>query len=138
MNYRCLRCNHVHDVGDVEIVQRYADCTTWKCPNCKSVIDDRPKGWGGSAERVRAGEVTYDMYGAPQVVVRTNDGRTAVRKPGQTAAEALGIDTTGQPGGSRQGYTPGWAGAPGSVPKTGTKRTDRELDYDANWHPEAY
>lgn len=48
---RCLRCNHVHDGGKVTVVQRYSDCSTWRCPNCRSLIDDRPGGWGGS-ERV--------------------------------------------------------------------------------------
>ena len=49
---RCLRCGHVHDAGSVEVVGRYSDCTTWRCPSCRSLIDDRPPSWGGSAERV--------------------------------------------------------------------------------------
>lgn len=69
-------------------------------------------------------------------ICRTVDGRTAERKPGQTMAEALGIDTTGQPGGSRQSAAVAWAGAPGSIPLGGTKRTSRGDDYDQNWHPE--
>jgi DNA-directed RNA polymerase subunit RPC12/RpoP len=50
--YRCLRCGHVHDAGKVTPVGRYTDCTTWRCPGCGSLIDDRPRGWGGSAEPV--------------------------------------------------------------------------------------
>lgn len=46
---QCLRCYHVHDAGKVEVVQRYTDCSVWRCPNCSSLIDDRPRGWGGSA-----------------------------------------------------------------------------------------
>lgn len=51
--YRCMRCNKVHDAGNVEVVARYADCTMWKCPNCNATIDDRPIEWGGSAEPIR-------------------------------------------------------------------------------------
>lgn len=51
--YRCLRCDKVHDVANVEVVGRYSDCTMWKCPNCGKTIDDRPIGWGGSAVKVR-------------------------------------------------------------------------------------
>jgi hypothetical protein len=46
---KCTRCDHVHDGGKVTVVQRYADCSTWRCPNCQSLIDDRPASWGGSA-----------------------------------------------------------------------------------------
>ncbi|AWN07758.1 hypothetical protein HOT31_gp087 [Microbacterium phage Hendrix] len=52
---RCMRCQHVHDTAKVEVVQRYADCTVWKCPRCGAHIDDRPIGWGGSAEPLSAG-----------------------------------------------------------------------------------
>lgn len=48
---KCLRCHHVHDAGAVDVVHRYSDCTMWRCPNCKALIDDRPRGWGGSAIR---------------------------------------------------------------------------------------
>lgn len=49
---RCTRCHHVHDGGKVEVIARYADCSVWKCPGCGSSIDDRPIGWGGSAEQI--------------------------------------------------------------------------------------
>lgn len=51
--YRCMRCHKVHDAGHAEVVGQYADCTMWKCPNCGATIDDRPIGWGGSAEKIR-------------------------------------------------------------------------------------
>lgn len=46
---RCRFCGCVHDAGSVTVVQRYTDCTTWRCPGCSTLIDDRPPGWGGSA-----------------------------------------------------------------------------------------
>lgn len=46
---QCRHCNLLHDAGPVQIVQRYADCSTWRCPGCKTLIDDRPRAWGGSA-----------------------------------------------------------------------------------------
>jgi hypothetical protein len=49
---RCVPCGHVHDAAKVTVVQRYTDCSVWRCPRCGSLIDDRPRGWGGSAERV--------------------------------------------------------------------------------------
>ncbi len=49
---RCMRCGHVHDSGKVKVVDRYLDCSTWPCPSCGSLIDDRPVRWGGSAEKV--------------------------------------------------------------------------------------
>lgn len=46
---RCLRCSHVHDAGKVTVLGRYSDCSTWRCPGCNALIDDRPAAWGGSA-----------------------------------------------------------------------------------------
>lgn len=46
---QCKFCHHVHDAGRVTVIQRYADCSVWKCPKCKATLDDRPEGWGGSA-----------------------------------------------------------------------------------------
>lgn len=48
---RCRHCAHVHDAAKVAVVQRYADCSVWRCPGCNVLIDDRPHAWGGS-ERV--------------------------------------------------------------------------------------
>lgn len=39
-------------VMTVTVLQRYSDCSVWKCPNCGVVGDDRPLSWGGSFERV--------------------------------------------------------------------------------------
>ena len=50
----CRWCSHVHDSAKVTVVQRYADCSVWRCPACDNLIDDRPEGWGGSAFPVRA------------------------------------------------------------------------------------
>jgi len=47
--YQCTRCNHIHDTGRLTDWHRYLDCTAWRCPNCQSLIDDRPVSWGGSA-----------------------------------------------------------------------------------------
>lgn len=44
----CRHCRHVHDAGQAATVQRYSDCSVWRCPNCKVLIDDRPQSWGGS------------------------------------------------------------------------------------------
>jgi hypothetical protein len=48
---RCRHCAHVHDAAKVTVVQRYKDCSVWRCPSCDVLIDDRPYAWGGS-ERV--------------------------------------------------------------------------------------
>ena len=50
--YQCTRCGHVHDGASVTVVARYTDCSVWQCPKCKSQIDDRPIGWGGSARKM--------------------------------------------------------------------------------------
>lgn len=43
---RC-RCGNVHDGAKATVVQRYSDCSVWKCPGCGVLIDDRPNRWGG-------------------------------------------------------------------------------------------
>jgi hypothetical protein len=46
---RCRWCQKVYDLGSVTVVQRYADCSVWKCPGCKVLVDDRgSNGWGGT------------------------------------------------------------------------------------------
>lgn len=55
---QCLRCYSIHDAGKVTIIQRYSDCSTWRCPNCNSLIDDRPQSWGGSAVEVKVSSWT--------------------------------------------------------------------------------
>lgn len=42
---RCAHCRHVYDVGTVEVVARYLDCSMWHCPGCTLLVDDRPTGW---------------------------------------------------------------------------------------------
>lgn len=51
---RCKWCRRVHDAMGVDVVQRYADCSVWRCPHCGVLGDDRPLSWGGSFERVSA------------------------------------------------------------------------------------
>lgn len=73
-------------------------------------------------------------------VCRKIDGTEAVKKPGMTLAESLGIDTTGQPGGVR-------VGVPVDNPTSNYRHQGRVStnhngrydgwDWDANWHPEA-
>lgn len=45
---RCKFCMQVHDSAKVEVLQRYSDCSIWKCPNCGSRIDDRPQPLGSA------------------------------------------------------------------------------------------
>jgi hypothetical protein len=49
---QCIPCGHIHDAGKVEIEGRYLDCTTWRCPRCKTLLDDRPRGWGGNTRKI--------------------------------------------------------------------------------------
>lgn len=44
---RCNRCgNGVYDIGTVEVTGRYADCSVWRTPCCKAVVDGRGEtGW---------------------------------------------------------------------------------------------
>lgn len=51
---RCTWCQHVYDLGKVEVLQRYADCSVWKCPGCQVLVDDRGEtGWKSRADYVR-------------------------------------------------------------------------------------
>lgn len=43
---RCRHCGHVYDLGTVEVLQRYQDCSMWRCPGCKVLVDDRKPPWG--------------------------------------------------------------------------------------------
>lgn len=49
---RHVACGRVHDASAVEVLERYSDCSRWKCPHCGGWCDDRPLGWGGTVERV--------------------------------------------------------------------------------------
>ena len=45
---RCLHCRVIYDMGAVQAIDRHLDCTTWHCPGCKLLVDDRClAGWGG-------------------------------------------------------------------------------------------
>ncbi|MEV1013823.1 hypothetical protein AB0I89_24020 [Micromonospora sp. NPDC049801] len=43
----CNRCrNGMYDIGTVEVTARYTDCSVWRTPCCKQVVDDRGEtGW---------------------------------------------------------------------------------------------
>lgn len=43
---RCRHCRRVYDLGAVEVVARYTDCSMWHCPGCKILADDRKPPWG--------------------------------------------------------------------------------------------
>ena len=45
---RCKFCLQVHDSAKVDVLQRYSDCSVWKCPNCGTRIDDRPEPFGSA------------------------------------------------------------------------------------------
>ena len=47
---RCNTSGGLFNVGDVEVVQRYADCSVFRCPACGKTHDDR-MAWGGPRER---------------------------------------------------------------------------------------
>lgn len=39
-------CGGIYDLGTVEVVQRYADCSVWLTPCCRRQVDDRADtGW---------------------------------------------------------------------------------------------
>lgn len=42
-----VRCGKVHDKAKMRVVGRYADCSTWHCPQCRILVDDRPGEIGG-------------------------------------------------------------------------------------------
>ncbi len=44
---RCARCGGIYDLGEVEVLQRYLDCSTWKAPCCRALVSDQGEhGWG--------------------------------------------------------------------------------------------
>lgn len=43
---RCAYCQGVYDLGMVDVIARYADCSVWKSPCCGITVDDRGEtGW---------------------------------------------------------------------------------------------
>lgn len=59
MPVACRYCRHLHDAAKQETVQRYADCSVWRCPSCGTLIDDRPVAWGGSPQGEDALRFTF-------------------------------------------------------------------------------
>jgi hypothetical protein len=48
---RCAHCGKVYDLGRVEVVGRYTDCSVWNTPCCNRQVDDRGEtGWKGLAD----------------------------------------------------------------------------------------
>jgi hypothetical protein len=47
---RCRHCGGVYDLGTVEVIQRYADCSVWITPCCNNTHDDRRE-WGSDRRR---------------------------------------------------------------------------------------
>lgn len=43
---RCAHCGRIYDLGKVTVLQRYLDCSVWKTPCCRVMVDDRGPGWG--------------------------------------------------------------------------------------------
>lgn len=95
--YRCKWCGHVHDGALVTVVQRYADCSTWKCPGCGVLIDDRPEGWGGSAIPVPRAPVRAPLRGVSIMYAEFDgiavcilpDGRWCERELGHNGPHVL-------------------------------------------------
>lgn len=71
----CRFCHHVHDQMRQPMEGRYLDCSTWRCPGCQVLIDDRPEFWGGSAIR-QPGHPNYQ--GAEPAPKRKKPARTVV------------------------------------------------------------
>jgi len=44
MLVRCGHCKKIYDVGKVEVVGRYADCSEWISPCCGLRVDSRGRG----------------------------------------------------------------------------------------------
>jgi hypothetical protein len=42
---RCSHCSSVYDLGHVELIARYADCSVFRTPCCGRRVDDRPIGF---------------------------------------------------------------------------------------------
>lgn len=59
---RCARCRGVYDLGTVQIVDRYLDCSTWRTPCCNQLVDDRGEtGWTLRADYVRLDRDGYEV-----------------------------------------------------------------------------
>lgn len=47
-------CGEIYDMGRVEVITRYTDCSAWRAPCCGRLTDDRPR-WNGSQDSINAG-----------------------------------------------------------------------------------
>ena len=68
---RCTWCGHIYDLGHVTVVARYTDCSMWKCPGCKTLVDDRGEtGWKSRKDYERiADEPRLDIFGRDRMAV---------------------------------------------------------------------
>jgi len=60
---KCMHCYQVYDLGKVSVIDRYADCATFRTPCCGKLVDDRT--WKSmpdfkAVERPRRGPWTED------------------------------------------------------------------------------
>jgi hypothetical protein len=61
---RCLHCRTIYDMGAVQTTGHYADCSTWRCPGCRLLVDDRCLGgWGGRRDIERVEQpADYELH----------------------------------------------------------------------------
>jgi hypothetical protein len=57
---RCAHCGRVYDLGRVETIARYADCTLYKTPCCGRTVDDRP--WPPAFREVDPGAAATNRH----------------------------------------------------------------------------
>lgn len=82
---QCLHCRTIYDMGAVQTIDRHLDCTTWRCPGCRLLVDDRCLGgWGGRRDIQRVDQPEgyerrhIDMRGNPytsRVIYPSHNGR---------------------------------------------------------------
>lgn len=63
---RCT-CGDFYDIGQVEVIGRYTDCSVWKAPCCGRQADDRGEtGWKSTQDYTvidKNNPFPTDMYG---------------------------------------------------------------------------
>lgn len=70
---RCLHCRVIYDMGAVQTIDRYLDCTTWHCPGCKLLVDDRSLFgglFGGGRRDIERVEQPPDDYELRRIDIR--------------------------------------------------------------------
>jgi hypothetical protein len=53
---QCGRCGRIYDLGKVEVLHRYLDCTLFRSPCCKQQVDTRCEdapGWTSQVDYIR-------------------------------------------------------------------------------------